>query len=316
MALRPSVAFPGLHDGNGPQNARMNLRSRFERAPGPNADPLSRRDEALAFSDETSWVRPAWFDQVVVVLLEPTDAVNIGGVVRAMANTGFTRLRLVNPLAPFEPWDVVGVAHYTQHIVDATTIHPTLDDALSDVSLAVGLTGKHQRAKRNTDPLPAAQRRMAEHAAGGQLAALVLGREDRGLTNVALDRCHRVTTIPTNPAYPSLNLAQAALLTLYGLFSASGGEQQEFRPPRRKADRASGRLLEALFMELERTLEAVEFFKTRSRPGIMRSLRTALFRAELDQREASLLRAIPIGIRKYLRRRGALHADEPEVPSP
>lgn len=245
----------------------MNRRSRFERAPGPNADPLARRDEALAFTGETSWVRPAWFDHVVVVLLEPTDAVNIGGVVRAMANTGFTRLRLVNPLAPFQPWDVVGVAHYTQHIVEATTIHPTLDEALADVSLAVGLTGKHQRAKRNTDPLAVAQRRMAEHTTSGQVAALVLGREDRGLTNVALDRCHQVTTIPTNPAYPSPNLAQAALLALYGLFSASGGDQQTFRSPRRKAGPASGHLLEALFVDLERTLEAVEFFRRARAPA-------------------------------------------------
>lgn len=289
----------------------VNRRSRFERAPGPNADPLSRRDETLAFTGETSWERPGWFDRVLVVLLEPTDSVNIGGVVRAMANTGFTRLRLVNPLAPFEPWDVVGVAHYTQHIVQATTVHATIEDALADVSLAVGLTGKHQRAKRNVMALNACQTRIAVHAGSGHLAALVLGREDRGLTNVALDRCHVVTTIPTNPAYPSLNLAQAALLTLYGLFSASGGEQQTFRPPRRKTDLASSQLLEALFVELERTLEAVEFFKTRSRPGIMRSLRTALYRAELDQREASLLRAIPVEVHKYLRRRGVLPADEP-----
>src|SRR5438105_4640157 len=77
--------------------------SKFERRPGPNADPLTRRDESLAFDPEASWTRPDWFDHVVVVLYETTDAVNLGGVVRVMANTGFRRLRLVRPVE-FDPW--------------------------------------------------------------------------------------------------------------------------------------------------------------------------------------------------------------------
>jgi tRNA C32,U32 (ribose-2'-O)-methylase TrmJ len=121
-----------------------------------------------------------------------------------------------------------------------------------------------------------------------------------------LDACHAVTTIPTNPAYPSLNLAQAALLVLYQLFQRSGGLSQSFRPPRRQAPSASSSLLEDLFADLERALDAIEFLGSRSRASTLRSLRVALYRARLDAREASLIRAVFIEVRKFLHRKRVL----------
>jgi TrmH family RNA methyltransferase len=206
---------------------------------------------------------------------------------------------------------VIGVAHYTQHIVDTATRHSALGEALADASLVVGLSGKHHRAQRNATRLGEAMAQVAARARVGSPVALLLGREDSGLPNEALDRCHLVAHIPTNPAYPSLNLAQAALLALYALFQQAGGAEQPLRPPRRAAPPASAALLEDLFADLERSLEAVEFFKTRSRPGIMRSLRAALYRAHLDAREASLLRAVAIEVRRYLHRRGLREAVGP-----
>ena len=190
--------------------------SRFERR--KPQDLVTRRDEALAFvaSDET-WQAPEWFERLAIVLVEPTDPVNIGGVIRAMANTGFLKLRLVNPVG-FDPRKVIGVAHYTQHIVEATEQFDSLPAAVADRHLVIGLTGRHQRVERNALPLQDAIQRVVAAASSGQYVAIVLGREDFGLSNTALDACHMVTTIPTNPAYPSLNLAQATLLVLYQLF--------------------------------------------------------------------------------------------------
>jgi TrmH family RNA methyltransferase len=240
-----------------------------------------------------------------VVLVEPTDPVNIGGVIRAMANTGFLHLRLVRPVG-FDPWHVVGVAHYTQHIVEATQQYDSVPSALHDRQLVLGLTGRHHRAARNALPLAEAVARLAAAAQADQNVAVVFGREDWGLSNDMLDACHMVTTIPTNPAYPSLNLAQATLLVLYQLFQRAGGEDQLFRPPRRSAAAASSGLLEDLFADLERALDAIEFLNVRSRGHTMRSLRVALFRARLDVREASLLRAVAIEVRRFLRRKGIL----------
>ena len=253
-------------------------------------------------SDET-WQPPEWFERVAVVLVEPTDAVNIGGVIRAMANAGFLQLRLVRPVG-FDPWHVVGVAHYTQHIISSTKEFASLPEAVGDIQFVLGLTGRHQRVERNALPLEHAIDRVAELSRNGQSVAIVFGREDRGLSNEMLDACHAVTTIPTNPAYPSLNLAQAALLVLYQLFQRSGGEAQAFRPPRRQAQLASSSLLEDLFADLERALDAIDFLHHRSRLSVLRSLRVALFRAGLDARQAALLRAIFIEVRKYLKRKG------------
>jgi len=278
--------------------------SRFERR--KPQDLATRRDEALAFvaSDQT-WQAPEWFERLAVVLVEPTDPVNIGGVVRAMANTGFLKLRLVQPVA-FDARKIIGVAHYTQHIVAATQHFDSLHDAVSDRHLVIGLTGRHQRVERNALPLSEAVGRIVEAATRGQHVAIVMGREDYGLSNVALDACHMVTTIPTNPAYPSLNLAQATLLVLYQLFQRADGEAQAYRPPRHAAPPAASGLLEDLFADLERALDAIEFLKGRSRTHALRSLRVALYRARLNVREASLLRAVVIEVRRFLRYKGVL----------
>jgi tRNA/rRNA methyltransferase len=279
--------------------------SRFQRR--KPQDPVTRRDEALAFqSGEASWRPPDWFENISVVLVEPTDAVNIGGAVRVMANTGFLHLRLVNPVT-FDPWHVGGIAHYTQHIVEATSTHDSLTDAVADRQFVLGLTGRHHREARNQLAFQTAIERVVEAAQSGQRVAIVFGREDWGLSNTMLDACHAVTTIPTNPAYPSLNLAQAALLVLYQIFQRASGEQQRYRPPRRPAPEAPSRILEDLFADLERSLDAIEFLHSRSRVHTLRSLRVAFYRARLDVREASLLRAIFIEVRKFLKRKRVLH---------
>jgi len=140
---------------------------------------------------------------------------------------------------------------------------------------------------------------------------LLFGREDKGLANAALDRCHRVVTIPSSPAYPSLNLGHAVLLTLYELALARGAETQSFKAPRREAGPATAEDLERLVADLERALGAIEFFKTRAPEGVMRTLREIIHRAPLDEREVKLLRAMAIEVGKYGERlaNSRLHVD-------
>jgi TrmH family RNA methyltransferase len=222
-----------------------------------------------------------------------------------MANTGFLRLRLVSPVS-FDTWQVIGVAHYTQHILEAAERFDSLPEAVSDRQFVVGLTGRHHRVERNALPFGEALDRLASAASSGQQVALVFGREDWGMSNAMLDACHAVTTIPTNPGYPSLNLAQAALLTLYPLFNRAGGQVQTYRAPRRTAPLATSGLLEDLFADLERALDAIGFLQHRPRVHALRSLRVALFRARLDVREASFMRAAAIEVRRFLHRKGII----------
>src|SRR2546428_549374 len=166
---------------------------------------------------------------VVVVLHEPQELVNIAHVVRALKNFGFRDLRLVRP-REYDAFRVEGIAHQTQDILARVTQHERLEDALADCVHVVGFTSRGRSARRNQQrPRPAAAEILARSEVG--VVALLFGREDKGLANDALDRCHRVVTIPTNPDYPSLNLAHAAVLMLYKLALARGDELRALTVP-------------------------------------------------------------------------------------
>jgi len=173
-----------------------------------------------------------------------------------------------------------------------------------------GFTARGRSAKRNLQRPRAAAAEILERAAAGPVA-LVFGREDKGLTNEALDRCHRVVTIPASPAYPSLNLAHAVVLTLYELALARGDGAAPFKPPRRQAGPARVEDLERLCADVEQALRLIEFFKTRDVDGVMRTVREVMHRAPLDEREIKLLRAMAIEVVKYAERlaRSRVHVD-------
>src|SRR5690348_4137703 len=144
---------------------------------------------------------------IAVVLHEPQDLVNIAHVVRAMKNFGFRDLRLVQP-REYDAYRVEGIAHQTQDVLARVQRYERLDEALADCVHVVGFTARGRTAKRNLQrPREAAREILGESQSG--TVALLFGREDKGLSNDALDRCHRVVTIPTSPAYPSLNLGHA-----------------------------------------------------------------------------------------------------------
>lgn len=246
---------------------------------------------------------------IAVVLHEPQDLVNIAHVVRAMKNFGFRDLRLVQP-REYDAYRVEGIAHQTQDVLGRVQRYERLDDALVDCVHVVGFTARGRTAKRNLQrPREAAREILGESQSGP--AALLFGREDKGLSNDALDRCHRVVTIPTSPAYPSLNLGHAVVLMLYELALARGDEDRPFKAPRREGSPATGAELERLFADAEAALGVIDFFKTRQAEGVMRTLREVLHRAPLDEREAKLLRAIAIEVVKYGERlaRSGLHVD-------
>ncbi|MEP6617994.1 MAG: RNA methyltransferase [bacterium] len=240
-------------------------------------------------------------NRISVILFEPQDPVNIGATVRAMKNMGFTSLRLVNPCA-YDPVRLEGIAHDTWDIIHGIEHFPDFDSAAADCIRLVGFTARRRAAKwRLLNPKEAAED-MLGHADTGRVA-LVFGREDRGLPNEILDRIHAAVTIPTTD-HASLNLAQAVLIALYELHLASGDATRVLRGPRKEAPPPTTDLFERYFVELHQALDAVQFFKTRYPEHIMRSMRAITFRAEPDDRELSLLRAISLEVVRFLERTG------------
>lgn len=238
----------------------------------------------------------------MLVLVEPQDLVNIAAAVRIAKNFGIERLRLVRPAA-FDPWRIEGIAHNTADLVEGIGIVDSLDEALADVGYAVALTARGRAQKRTVMRPPQAAWELTHRAETSPVAA-VFGREDKGLTNEELDRCHALVTIATNPAYRSLNLAQAVAILGYECFVAREGTGQPFKPPRHPAEPASGEQLAWLFHDWERALGTIDFFKTRQPDRVMRGFRELVFRADPDGREAALLRAMAIEVVRYLERAG------------
>jgi TrmH family RNA methyltransferase len=237
---------------------------------------------------------------LTVVLNSPQDLVNIAGVVRAMKNFELRDLRLVTPV-DFEARRIAGIAHGSEDLVERIGLFEDLDAALGDRDYIVGMTARQRAAKRNMQRPRAAVADLLNAAREG-CAALVLGREDKGLTNDELDRCHRIVTIPTSERNAALNLSHAFTVMAYELYVARC--EPEFKRPRRVAPLATHEELEQMFARAEAALEAIEFFKTRNPAAVMRSVREVVHRAPMDAREAGLLKAMCVEVLRFLERKG------------
>jgi TrmH family RNA methyltransferase len=242
----------------------------------------------------------------IVVLVQPQDIVNIAAAVRIAKNFGIELIRLVEP-AVFDPYRIEGIAHNTGDVVDRIRIVASLEEAIGDCVFTVALTARERTAKRQMLRPRHAAAELVERSREGPVA-MVFGREDNGLTNAELDRCHRLSAIATNPEHRSLNLAQAVAVMAYECWNAKEGIDQARKPPRRRAGTASAAELDRLFHDWERALWAVDFFKTRSAQNVMRTWRELLYRADLDAREAKLLRAAALEVVHYLERHEVLGA--------
>ena len=249
-------------------------------------------------------------DQVSVVLVETQDVVNIAGVIRAMMNMGLADLRLVRPLE-FDAYRIEGIAHRSAELLERVRFFDSLEEALADTVFAVGTSARGRTAARNYVRPRALAPALLEHTARGRVA-LVFGREDRGLENHELDLCQQVAVIPTTE-YRSLNLAQAFLIIAYELMLADTTEHEPFKTSRRALGPATIENLEEMYGALESGLDRISFFKARKPEAVMRTLRTILSQARLDQREARLLAAIGYEMRHYQNRQDK-DAEEPENP--
>src|SRR5690348_14089960 len=150
---------------------------------------------------------------LAVVLVSTRNPLNIGAAARAVANFGFSDLRLVDPyeVAFREAVSAVGGAH----VLQAARVFPTVADAVADCSLVVGTTAAQNRVPQM--PMELLQSGAPRLKAHSGRAALLFGSEKFGLSNGDISFCHRLLRIPTAPGTPSMNLGQAVAVCLYEL---------------------------------------------------------------------------------------------------
>jgi len=196
----------------------------------------------------------------VVILVEPQLGENIGMCARAMGNFGLKRLRLVKPRDGWPNIAAQRAAAGADAILEGAQLFDTVQDAVADCTLLFATTARaHDQAKPVRAPEAAAQEMIAA-TAGGATAGILFGRERYGLQNEEVALANRIVTFPVNPAFASLNLAQAVLLMGYEWFKHATGGALPYAMPER-SEPASQHQMTAFFDNLVAELDRVEFLR-------------------------------------------------------
>lgn len=220
-----------------------------------------------------------------IVLVRPYYAGNVGSAVRVAANFGVGRVLLVAPLCSLEEHEFVkmemgGSAHLTIETV------ATLEEAVADAQLVVGTSSGRSRDPR---PLltPAEVAARVSEAAPASLA-LVFGSERGGLSTDELRACQLLLTVPTNPAFPVLNLAQSVGIVLTALPSTSSPPA-----PRSSLDLpAEAGEFHAALSHLSAALLTTGYLDPVNPARVEDQLRRLLARAVPTRRELAIVRGI------------------------
>ncbi|MCC7345977.1 MAG: TrmJ/YjtD family RNA methyltransferase [Variibacter sp.] len=252
----------------------------------------------------------------IVVLVEPQLGENIGSAARAMANFGLSELRIVKPREDFPNARARAAASGADRVLDSAQIFQTLEAAIADCTRVFAATARaHDQAKPVVSAEGAA-RAAAPHVAAGEKVALLFGRERWGLENDEVGLADTIVTLPVNPAFASLNLAQAVVIIAYEWFKLASGGVLPFAMPQKSAP-ATKEQLQAFFQSLESELERVEFFRPpEKRPTMTVNLRNIFHRMQPTRQDIQTLHGVITAIaegRKGPARGGVLDSHEAEA---
>lgn len=228
--------------------------------------------------------------QPAFVLVRPQMGENVGAAARAMWNFGLDRMRVVAPRDGWPNPAAVAMASGAGRLLDEAQLFPDLGGALGDCNFVYATTA---RMREFTTPVLSPEAAMADAAARiaqGQRVAVMFGPERAGLENADVMRANALITVPVNPAFPSLNLAQCVLLTAYEWQRAQGSAAPAGRhgpPPAEQVE------IDRLAEHYEARLEEAGFFYPEHKAANMRAnLRSLWARMPLNQADVRVLHGI------------------------
>ena len=228
--------------------------------------------------------------QPVFVLVRPQMGENIGAAARAMWNFGLDRMRVVAPRDGWPNEKAVAMASGAGRLLDEADVTATLPEALEDATYVFATSA---RIRGLTKPVFSPERAMelaAEKLAAGEKVAVLFGPERAGLENDDVARANALITVPVNPEFPSLNLAQCVLLTAYEWRRAQGAVEHERMEIARGGDAATGADVEAWAGHLEARLEDSGFFYPPEKAANMKiNLRNLWSRMPLTRADVQML---------------------------
>ncbi|ABC31168.1 rRNA methylase [Hahella chejuensis KCTC 2396] len=241
-------------------------------------------------------------ENVRIVLVNTSHPGNIGATARVMKNMRLSRLVLVEP-DRFPDDDATSRASGALDVLGSAQVVASLEEAIDGCVLVVGTS-----ARGRSIPWPVRNPRDLADDVYDRVAttrgdvAIVFGREERGLTNDELQRCHLHVHIPSNPDYSSLNVAMAAQVICYELHMRWLLENEENQSYIQRLDgpgdagwdveAATADEIERYLAHLEQTLVDIEFHDPENPRQLMSRLRRLYQRARLDKMEINILRGI------------------------
>lgn len=227
-----------------------------------------------------------------IILVEPQLGENIGTSARAMMNCGLGDLRLVRPRDGWPNDKAVAAASGADRVLDQARLYPSVEAAIGDLGRVYASTARDRyMVKRELTPRAAAAE-MRRDIAAGESCGILFGPERTGLVNDHIALADTVLTVPLNPAFSSLNLAQAVLIVGYEWFTAKTEPRAErlHTGHSRPADKAE---LIRFFEHFEEALVESGFLRhPEKRPSMSRNLRNLFQRANCTEQELRTLHGV------------------------
>jgi len=228
----------------------------------------------------------------VVILIEPQMGENIGTVARAMLNCGLTELRLVNPRDGWPNEKAVSAAAGADMVLDGVQVFDRTQDAIADLHRIYSTAARVRGMVKDIVTPRRAARDMHAHHAGGRRVGILFGPERTGLVNDDIVLSDTMISIPLNPGFSSLNLAQAVLLVAYEWWNFRD-RTDDFYTHTGQSRPATKEELQNLFEHLEGELDQTGFYTTEDkRPSMVRNVRNTLQRAHMTEQEVRTFHGI------------------------
>lgn len=228
-----------------------------------------------------------------IILVEPQLPENIGMVARAMANFGLAELRLVNPREEFPSDKARAAASKADHVIDNAIVYDDLPSAIADLNFVYATTARERDGFKQVRSPIEASRTLRQRFKQQEKLGILFGRERVGLKNDEVALADELVTFPVNPAFASLNIAQAVLLMSYEWMKTGMENEADtvFRGP--EMEPAPKHELQGLFDQLENALDRRGYFRPEARKAVMvDGLRAVLTRAGFASAELKLLRGV------------------------
>ncbi len=228
-------------------------------------------------------------NNISIVLCNTSHSGNIGSVARAMKTMGLYKLILVAPIAKIDD-EAYALSSNARDVVENATIVDSLEEALQNTTITYALTSRRREFNHHLKTPKECIPEIITTALTNEKVAIVFGSERSGLTIEQIEKCNRLVTIPGNPEYFSLNLAQAVQIMAYEIYSNYNSNIDYLRTTNEQKSTFADN--QGILNHLDKILNSVKYYADKKSESVHRKLQNILHKANLNRDEVDLIRGM------------------------